>query len=114
MTNIGEIERKTQNRVIQLFKETLEYDFLGDWHDREDNANIEEKYLRMYITRQGYNLALINKALFEISRIVGDQTNSLYDKQSFLQPVTIWGTGQRGRGRYFRDCPFDRLGKSRQ
>ena len=45
MGKIGDIERITQNRIVELFKNQLEYDYLGDWQDREDNSNIEEKYL---------------------------------------------------------------------
>ena len=43
MSRVGAAERVTQNRVIKLFREELGYDYLGDWQDREDNSNIEEK-----------------------------------------------------------------------
>ncbi len=41
MDNIGKPERATQNRVIQLFRNELNYRYLGDWHERENNSNIE-------------------------------------------------------------------------
>ncbi len=31
MSTIGQIEKKTQRRVVKLFRETLGYDYLGDW-----------------------------------------------------------------------------------
>ncbi len=30
MTNVGKAERKTQNRVIALFHDELDYDYLGE------------------------------------------------------------------------------------
>ena len=40
MTPVGQIEKKTQRRVVKLFRDTLDYDYLGDWTDREGNRNI--------------------------------------------------------------------------
>ena len=34
MTTVGQIEKKTQARVVALFRERLGYDYLGDWTDR--------------------------------------------------------------------------------
>lgn len=34
MSAVGQIERKTQQRVVMLFQEMLGYDYLGDWSDR--------------------------------------------------------------------------------
>jgi type I restriction enzyme R subunit len=31
MSNVGQRERKTQSRVVNFFKEQLNYDYLGDW-----------------------------------------------------------------------------------
>lgn len=41
MNNVGQRERITQKRVIQLFTKHLGYRYLGNWHKREDNRNIE-------------------------------------------------------------------------
>jgi len=40
MTTVGQIERLTQNRVVALFQKQLDYDYLGNWEDRENNSNI--------------------------------------------------------------------------
>jgi len=37
MSTVGQIEKKTQQRMVKLFYETLRYDYLGDWTDRENN-----------------------------------------------------------------------------
>ena len=45
MNTLGKPERATQNRVIALFREELDYDYLGDWTHRDGNSNIEEERL---------------------------------------------------------------------
>ncbi len=51
MSPIGQSERATQNRIIALFRDELRYRYLGDWTDRPDNSNIEEKLLTAYLSR---------------------------------------------------------------
>jgi len=46
MTPVGEIERRTQDRVIDFFRGTLCYEYLGNWQDRPDNSNVEPDLLR--------------------------------------------------------------------
>ena len=41
MSDVGQIERKAQDRVVKLFNEQLGYEYLGNWEYREGNANIE-------------------------------------------------------------------------
>ena len=38
MSTVGQIEKKTQARVVTLFRERLGYDYLGDWTDRRTTA----------------------------------------------------------------------------
>jgi len=35
MSPVGQIEQKTRQRVVKRFRDTLGYDYLGDWTDRE-------------------------------------------------------------------------------
>ena len=63
MSTIGQRERATQNRVVKLFQQTLDDRYYGDWQDRPDNANIEEEYLRAWLTKQGVEDGLITNAL---------------------------------------------------
>ena len=41
MSNVGQRERATQNRIVQFFQTDLGYRYLGDWQDRANNKNIE-------------------------------------------------------------------------
>jgi hypothetical protein len=34
MSSVGQREKRTQQRVVTLFREQLGYDYLGDWTDR--------------------------------------------------------------------------------
>ena len=35
MPAVGQIERKSKQRVVKLFREQLGYAYLGDWTERE-------------------------------------------------------------------------------
>ena len=63
MSNVGQIERKAQNHVVGLFRERLGYDYLGNWQDREGNANIELQLLETNLERRGYGVVHIGKAV---------------------------------------------------
>ena len=60
MSAIGQIEKRTQQRVVKLFREQLGYDYLGDWTDRAGNRNIEPELSAAIPARQqGYDETLI-------------------------------------------------------
>lgn len=81
MSTVGEIEKRTQKRVVKLFRDTLKYDYLGDWTEREGNRNIEEALLRKFLReKQGYDDALITRALHDLEKAAGDTSKSLYDR----------------------------------
>ena len=91
MTNVGQRERITQNRVVKLFQETLHYDYLGNWQDREGNSNIEEEYLAAYLERRGYSNTLIRRALYVLHKAAGDQSKSLYDVNKAVYGLLRYG-----------------------
>src|SRR4051812_9156546 len=81
MSTIGQIEKKTQQRVVKLFREKLGYDYLGDRTDREGNRNIEPELVRAFLRdKQGYDEALITRALYLLDKAAGDTSRSLYDR----------------------------------
>ena len=79
MTAIGQKERLTQNRVVTLLHEKLDYEYLGNWEDRENNSNIKEDILRKYLTDKGYSQTLITKAIYQLTQAATNQTKSIYD-----------------------------------
>ena len=62
MSGVGEREKVTQNRVVKLFRDKLNYIYLGNLHDRE-NSNIDEERLKEYLSSQGYSDELIRRAI---------------------------------------------------
>ena len=86
MTAVGELEIRTQRRVIALFRDHLGYAYLGNWHERHDNRNIEREFLKRFLTRQGQAPDLITKAIDKLeksaelggSRILYDANSDVY------------------------------------
>ena len=78
MSKPTDIERVSQNRVVKLFKEELNYTYLGDWEEREGNSNIEEEYLINYLRRKGYSEEHISKAIFELQQVATNFSDGLY------------------------------------
>ncbi|WP_346350516.1 HsdR family type I site-specific deoxyribonuclease [Oceanimonas sp. AH20CE76] len=66
MSNVGQLERETQNRVVRFFQNELGYDYLGNWQDREGNRNIEADVLEAWLQQRGVSPALINRALRQL------------------------------------------------
>uniref|UniRef100_E6QT99 type I site-specific deoxyribonuclease n=1 Tax=mine drainage metagenome TaxID=410659 RepID=E6QT99_9ZZZZ len=91
MSTVGQIERATQQRVVKLFRETLRYDYLGHWIDRAGNRNIEDDLARQFLKKQGYDDALIIKALHQLNKVAGDQTKSLYDSNQAVYGLLRYG-----------------------
>lgn len=67
MSNVGQIERKAQQKVIKVFTEQLGYEYLGNWEYRESNSNIEVELLTQNLKGRGYDDNLINKAILKLS-----------------------------------------------
>jgi len=92
MSTVGQIEKKTQQRVVKLFRDTLGYDYLGDWTDREGNRSIDEELLRAFLRdKQGYDEALITRALHLFDKSAGDASKSLYDRNRAVYDLLRYG-----------------------
>jgi type I restriction enzyme R subunit len=91
MSTVGQIERATQQRLVKLFSESLGYEYLGNWIDRVGNRNIDMDLSGSFLKKQGYDDALITKALHQLSKIAGDQTKSLYDCNNAVYELLRYG-----------------------
>ena len=92
MTAIGELERETQRRVIGHFRDHLGYTFLGNWHERDNNRNIETKFLAKFLKRQGHTPALITKALDKLDKAAAlGGSKTLYDANREVYGLLRYG-----------------------
>ena len=66
MSQVGQRERITQNRVVHFFQQQLGYRYLGDWQDRNDNKNIEHYFLIAWLKKRGISDALINRTMRQL------------------------------------------------
>ena len=94
MTTIGQLERATQDRVVMLLANQLGWAYLGKWHDRENNSNIEESLLRKHLQSR-YSERLIDKAIRELNTVAGDQTRSLYEVNKDVYELLRYGVKVR-------------------
>ena len=79
MTTVGQIEKKTQARIVALFRERLCYGFVGNRIDL-DNRNIEPELLTSWLQKQGVRGTLITRALHELDKAATDTSKHLYDR----------------------------------
>src|SRR5271170_8149374 len=91
MSDIGKSERVTQNRVIALFRDELDYRYLGDWCDRDGNSNIEEGLLTDYLERSGYFKEQIAVALYKLRTEADNHSRSLYDNNKAVYSLLRYG-----------------------
>ncbi len=66
MSNVGQLERQTQSRVVNLFQQKLDYDYLGNWEDQERTNGIEVDLLTNWLKSQGVSNVLIQRALRQL------------------------------------------------
>jgi type I restriction enzyme R subunit len=95
MSNIGQPERATQNRVIALFRDELHYRYRGDWSDREGNSNIEEMLLTDWLTKCGHTQAQINMTLHRLRTEAGNHNRNLYGNNQAVYSLLRYGVPVR-------------------
>ena len=69
MSDVGQIERHMQNRVVKLIQEALGYEYLGNWETRTGNSNIEVELLMQNLKARGYDDNVINKAIDQLKKL---------------------------------------------
>lgn len=90
MSNIGDSERKTQNRVIDFFKNTLHYTYIGNLSEQE-NSNIIEDKLSAYLRGRGYSERLISGAIDELKKTSLNLQQGLYSANKEVYSLLKYG-----------------------
>jgi type I restriction enzyme R subunit len=91
MSDIGKPERETQNRVIALFRDELEYRYLGDWQDRDNNSNIEEGLLTAYLSKEGFSKEQIGRAIYVLRTEAHNHSRGLYGNNKAIYSLLRYG-----------------------
>ena len=96
MSNVGQKERKTQNRVVKFFKEQLHYDYLGDWEFRDGNSNIETDILTEWLKKRGVSEALITRALRKLDAAAAlGEGKKLFDANKDVYRLLRYGVKEK-------------------
>ena len=107
MSNVGQVERKTQDNVVGLAQTALGYEYLGNWEYRADNSNIEVELLSRNLRRRGYDDNVITKAIDRLRKdaVLGggrdlyEENRDVYQDLRYgvkvvpgigQQPKTVW------------------------
>ena len=86
---MSELERETQNRIVKLFQEKLDYEYLGNWEHGLANSNIDENLLLKFFVKQGHtNRTLFNRTLEQLQYNFGQ---SLYENNKRIYSLLRYG-----------------------
>ena len=77
MSKVGQIERETQNRLVNLLQEKLGYAYLGNWEKQYNSNLIETEYLA-FQTSKGVSEDLAKKSFRELEKIASNGAVKLY------------------------------------
>ncbi|PKQ23712.1 MAG: restriction endonuclease subunit R [Actinobacteria bacterium HGW-Actinobacteria-5] len=92
MSPVGQLERETQDRVVQFFQDRLRYEYAGNWEDRATNSNIEEHFLRQNLAARGYDDGIIGKAINELKKAASvGGARSLYEANHEVYDLLRYG-----------------------
>ncbi len=91
MSGIGTSERDTQRRVLKLFRDELEYRYLGDLSEQTDNSNIDEGILATYLVGAGYSNEQARRAIYLLKTEANNPNRSLYDNNKAVYSMLRYG-----------------------
>ncbi len=89
--SVGDIERKTQARVVGLFRDRLGYEYGGNREDW-DNTNVDEDVLRQNLQARNYEEETVSLALNQLRTAVSlGAGGSLYDANKMTYELLRYG-----------------------
>lgn len=99
MSKVGQRERVTQNRVVQLFKNELDYRYLGSLHD-QNNKNLREQDLKVWLRKRGISDSLIQKAFRQLdaASVLGEGRKLYYANKDVYQLLRYGVKDKEGQG----------------
>ena len=100
MSAVGEPEARTQRSVVEFFRDSLGYTYLGHWQDSPRKSNIESGRLVEWLKRQGRDAALANKVIHVLTQASGPSgSKTLYDANRDVYGLLRYGVKvQRDQG----------------
>lgn len=91
MNDINKLEIETQERILEkIFRKKLNYDYLGNYKDRENNSNIEDELVLKYLNKH-YSEEISKRALFELKKIAHNEAKELYDVNKETYRILKYG-----------------------
>lgn len=91
MSSVGQRERLTQDRVVDVLSSQLGYEYVGDWKDRV-NSNVEEELLRQNLLARGYDEDLVRRAIQQFATVASlPAGGSLYDANRRVYGLLRYG-----------------------
>ena len=102
MSNVGQRESATQQRVVQFFQSELGYRYLGDWHQREGNRNVEVSLLTDWLQGRGVSDALIARAIRQLdgAAALGEGKKLYYANKDVYQLLRYGVKDKEGAGEH--------------
>ncbi|MCX7027486.1 MAG: HsdR family type I site-specific deoxyribonuclease [Spirochaetes bacterium] len=91
MSAVGQIERATQNRIVRLFRERLDYEYLGDWTDRVGNSCVEDELLKRWLDSRGVSDALAKRAIRALHKAADDRSATLTNRNRSVYELLRYG-----------------------
>lgn len=87
---VGQLESEAQGRIVKLFRERLDYTYLGNWKERTENSNIEHELLTKFL-KQKCDDVLINKVVSELEKVANQQSKHTYDINKEVYSLLRYG-----------------------
>ena len=99
MSNVGQRESATQQRIVAFFQSELGYRYLGDKHEQE-NKNIDVAQLSTWLRQRGTSEMLITRAMrqLEIAAALGEGKKLYYANKEVYRLLRYGVKGKEGAG----------------
>ncbi|MGB3681867.1 MAG: HsdR family type I site-specific deoxyribonuclease, partial [Rubrobacteraceae bacterium] len=96
MSDVGQLERKTQDRIVRMFADRLGYRYLGNRQYRPENSNVEEADVRAWLRKRGTGDALITRALHRLGQAAAlGESRNLYTANREFHGLLRYGVKVR-------------------